>query len=225
MAQEKINCKEVGKLVGDKWEKLHDISRRVYSVETIAPTIHTSGGGNTEVKILVKEAVHNGYATAELGDSVNIAFPNSKTRRGRVGHGVAQTILAGDPQQVVIVEDEQNAKTICLNSKVDGKQPSLNDRVYDTNGVSTTIATSPYFTGSICEKNYRIRKLTERECFRLMGVKDQDFERVAKKQSTSSLYHLAGDSIVTTCLMAIFGELFQVDYRAKINELVEELKQ
>lgn len=73
--------------------------------------------------------------------------------------------------------------------------------------------------------DYRIRKLTECECFRLMGVKEEDFKRVAKNQSTSSLYHLAGDSIVTTCLMAIFGELFGVDYQSKINEVVEELRQ
>ena len=63
------------------------------------------------------------------------------------------------------------------------------------------------------------------EVFRLMGVKQEDFERVAKNQSTSALYHEAGDSIVTTCLMAIFGELLSVDYQTKINELVEELKQ
>lgn len=71
----------------------------------------------------------------------------------------------------------------------------------------------------------RIRKLTERECFRLMGVKDADFANVAKNQSMSSLYHLAGDSIVTTCLMAVFGELLGIsDYKDKINNLVEELK-
>lgn len=71
---------------------------------------------------------------------------------------------------------------------------------------------------------YRIRKLTERECFKLMGVKNDDYKNVAKNQSSSSLYHLAGDSIVTSCLMAIFGELFGVDYKDKINNLVEELK-
>ena len=57
------------------------------------------------------------------------------------------------------------------------------------------------------EKNYRIRNLTERECFRFMGVKDEDFERVAKNQTKTSLYHLAGDSIVVDVLMAIFKEM------------------
>ena len=45
------------------------------------------------------------------------------------------------------------------------------------------------------------------ECFRLMGVRDEDFDKVAKNQSDSSLYHLAGDSIVVNVLMAIFKEL------------------
>lgn len=72
--------------------------------------------------------------------------------------------------------------------------------------------------------DYRIRKLTEKECGRLMGVKDEDCEKIAKNQSTSSQYHLYGDSIVTTCLMAIFGELFSVDYQEKINSLTEELE-
>ena len=38
-------------------------------------------------------------------------------------------------------------------------------------------------------------------------LKDEDFDKVAKNQSDSSLYHLAGDSIVVNVLMAIFGEM------------------
>ena len=64
-------------------------------------------------------------------------------------------------------------------------------------------------------KNYRIRKLTPREAWRLMGVKDEDFEKVAKNQSNSSLYHLAGDSIVVNVLMAIFGQMLDIDYKEK----------
>lgn len=68
---------------------------------------------------------------------------------------------------------------------------------------------------------YTVRKLTERECFRLMGVKDSDFDKIAKNQSQSKLYHLAGDSIVTTCLMGIFGQMFNVDWKEKIKEITE----
>ena len=61
---------------------------------------------------------------------------------------------------------------------------------------------------NILNKNkLRIRKLTPRECFRLMGVDDEGFDKIAKNQSDSSLYHLAGDSIVVNVLMAIFKNL------------------
>ena len=55
----------------------------------------------------------------------------------------------------------------------------------------------------------RIRKLTPKECFRLMGVKDEDYEKCAKNQSNASLYHLAGDSIVVNVLMEIFKEILK----------------
>lgn len=46
-------CKLAGRLSGGKWDKMHDISRRVYDTDGIAPTVHTAGGGNTEVKIVM----------------------------------------------------------------------------------------------------------------------------------------------------------------------------
>lgn len=63
------------------------------------------------------------------------------------------------------------------------------------------------------EAQLRIRKLTPRECFRLMGLKDEDIDLIMENQTQSSAYHLAGDSIVTTCLMAIFGELLNIDWK------------
>lgn len=104
---------------------------------------------------------------------------------------------------------------------------AFNKRV-NKDGCSPTITTRPEGLKTAIlpvTSDYRIRKLTERECFRLMGVKSEDFDKVAKNQSTSSLYHLAGDSIVTACLMAIFGVLLEVDYKTKITELTEELKE
>lgn len=56
--------------------------------------------------------------------------------------------------------------------------------------------------------NLRIRKLSPRETFRLMGVNDEDFDKIKNNQSDSSLYHLAGDSIVTTLMYYMFKNLF-----------------
>jgi DNA (cytosine-5)-methyltransferase 1 len=74
-------------------------------------------------------------------------------------------------------------------------------------GKTQTLTTMGGENNGVVSKDLRIRKLTPKECFRLMGVKDEDFEKVKVNQSDSSLYHLAGDSIVVNVLMAIFKEM------------------
>lgn len=73
----------------------------VYETDGISPTIRTMQGGGLEPKIRVREATKQGYAEANVGDSVNLAHPNSKTRRGRVGKQIANTLLTGESQGVV----------------------------------------------------------------------------------------------------------------------------
>ena len=73
----------------------------VYETDGISPTIRTMQGGGLEPKIRVREATKQGYAEASVGDSVNLSHPNSKTRRGRVGEGIANTLVTGDSQGVV----------------------------------------------------------------------------------------------------------------------------
>ena len=61
-------------------------------------------------------------------------------------------------------------------------------------------------------KVYRIRKLTPRECFRLMGVSDADVDKIRDAGiSESQQYKMAGNSIVVDVLEAIFTQLFRVD--------------
>lgn len=103
-----------------------------------------------------------------------------------------------------------------------GTQYYLQNRIYDGDVATTTTTTAEAFQPNYIDNNLRIRKLTPKECFRLMGVKDAEFERVQQHQSDSTLYHLAGDSIVTTCLMAIFGELLGIEWKEKANKLHEQ---
>lgn len=56
--------------------------------------------------VKVREATEKGYSEATIGDSINIEFPNSKTRRGRVGKEVAQTLVAIGCNQAVVVSSE-----------------------------------------------------------------------------------------------------------------------
>lgn len=56
---------------------------------------------------------------------------------------------------------------------------------------------------------FRIRKLTPKETWRLMGQKDEDFEKAAAVNSNTQLYKQAGNSIVVDVLEKIFGEMMK----------------
>lgn len=83
--------------------------------------------------------------------------------------------------------------------------------------------TNDYISGTITTRvdasnssavynNYRIRKLTPKECGRLQGLKDIDIDKIQKFQSNASCYHLYGDSICVPVLMAIFSNMLGLDY-------------
>ena len=70
------------------------------SVKHIAPTLRAQSHGN-DPKIAIRQGTKQGYALAGVGDYINLDFPTSKTRRGRVGRQVANTLLASGKQGVV----------------------------------------------------------------------------------------------------------------------------
>jgi DNA (cytosine-5)-methyltransferase 1 len=86
----------------------------------------------------VKQATKKGYDIAVEGDSINISHPNSKTRRGRVGKQVAQTLLTGTEQVVVLAEQPK----IEMVGMLDMKGNETVRRVYDPEGLAPTLTTS-----------------------------------------------------------------------------------
>lgn len=101
---------QVGKLTGSKWDKFES-NARVYSTEGLCPTLLTVGGGHRQVKILdenitvkVAEATQKGYAEATVGDSINLSYPNSDSRRGRVLRGTAHTLMANSQNECVVTK-------------------------------------------------------------------------------------------------------------------------
>ena len=195
--------------------------RRVYGTNGLSPTLNTMQGGNREPKVLVKEATKTGYKEAQNGDYVNIGMPNSNTRRGRVGNQIANTLTTQQDVGVVVKEHRDSLKTMCLNSKegrngVKGLQPSLQNRIYSCDGVSTAATTSQFFMPKYLDNatidDLCIRKLTPRECYRLMGFGDEDFDRaVSTGNSSTQLYKQAGNSIVVNVLVEIY-KCLQVAY-------------
>lgn len=82
----------------------HHNSHNVHDVNGLSPTIAARDYKGAK-QIAIREATKKGYTEAMEGDSVNTSFPNSKTRRGRVGKQVAQTLQASDINQGVVTND------------------------------------------------------------------------------------------------------------------------
>lgn len=209
---EEIKCKQVATLRGGKWEKTYEESRRVYGVEGLAPTVHTQGGGNQETKILVEPLAYdeqNGYLRKDGIVGTITTDGSSPKHNNRV---VEPLVYDGFNQAVKA--DNTTAGTITRNVGADLKRNGQG--IIEPMGEDENIA-------KIDITPYRVRKLTEKECFRLQGVKDEDFAKVRKNQSKSSCYHLAGDSITTSVLMALFAQMLGVEWQGKVNALAEEL--
>lgn len=79
------------------------------------------------------------------------------------------------------------------------------NRAANPNNYALTVACGE--VGKVLEDDLKIRKLTPKECWRLMGFSDEDFEKASKANSNTQLYKQAGNSIVVNVLMAIFKEL------------------
>ena len=180
----------------------------------VATTLTASSSDRaSDTFIAIKNATKKGYLEATDGDGIDISS-RMEHHRGNVQKDRIQTITTsgGNDRGVVV-----NMKTeLCNNLIKEGKvkendvirhnyTTSKNGDCIQGHNEAPTLDTRCDCLGVV--NNMRIRKLTPKECFRLMGVKDEDFEKCAKNQSDSSLYHLAGDSIVVNVLMAIFKEM------------------
>jgi len=143
----------------------------------------------------VNSATKKGYETATEGDSINFSQPNSETRRGRVGKEVAQTLDTACNQGVIQLNPSKESG---------GQQPYQQNRVFDENGISPAILAN--LGGDRNHNIYneaRIRRLTPRECFRLMDFPDSFTWPVSDTQA----YKQAGNSIVVAVLAAIIDKM------------------
>lgn len=143
-----------------------------------------------------------GYDIAEEEeDSINFSVPNSETRRGRVGHGVVQTLDTAC-NQGVLVSNKNTDEIIVLNDATHSQQ-----RIYSQEGISPSILSGSNGGGQNPCKHLtttqRIRRLTPTEAFRLM-----DFNENFKwNVSDSQAYRQAGNSIVVNVLALIISKL------------------
>lgn len=158
----------------------------------ISRTITTKEGSRMENNyIKIKSATTKGFEYANYGDSINFSQPNSETRRGRVGKQVAQTLDTGC-QQGVIILDDYNKKL--NNTGVIGTLTCNIGSKAERNGQKIIVNTNKKI-----DKDSKIRRLTPRECFRLMDFPETFIWNVSDTQA----YKQAGNSIVVGVLAKI----------------------
>lgn len=168
--------------------------RRVYGTDGISPTLNIMQGGNRQPKVAVEpKIIKVGQIESGYDQSGRVYSPE----------GLSPTVMSNshgcttggyNPPKVIVEPvalDEQNRyirKDGCV-------------------GTLTTDGSSPKHNNRIIQENLRIRKLTPKECFRLMGFSDEDFAKAEAVNSNTQLYKQAGNSIVVDVIAQIFTSL------------------
>lgn len=160
-----------------------DYNSKVCEDKDIMPTLTTNCGAsalrNGVKMIKVRQATKEGFVLCELGGVVDLDYPSSETRRGRV------------------IENGQISPTLTtenIPSVIELGNPEFYNFLYEIDGEIYLI---------------RIRKLMPLECWRLMGFTDEDFHKAEQVVSNTQLYKQAGNSIVVNCLEGIFRGLIE----------------
>ena len=149
----------------------------------------------------------------EFKPKVLAHWPGRNSCSGNVydQNNICQTLMAclgtgGNNQPLISIEKDIGDKDMDA-IKTEKTQEELND-----------------FVENLTKPKYAIRKLTEKECFRLMGFSDKDFNKAATVNSRSQLYKQAGNSIAKQVLMAIFLQL-GIQGKPRWNDMTVEERQ
>lgn len=184
-------------------EAKFESTNRIYDVGGCSPTLSTMQGGNQEPKIL--EAKQLGFMDNGTGKhqsntvyDENALCPNITTVEG------------GGTQQIKVCESRivamrgRNPDNPSDRTAGNPTEQRLEVNMQDTSNCLTSVQKDDL----LLEKpQYRIRKLTPRECGRLMGVSDEDIDKMAAVNSNTQLYKQFGNSIVVDVMCAMFKNL------------------
>lgn len=216
---------------------------RVYDSNGLAITLTSSAGGfggRTGLYILpIKSKTKIGYQFAHSGDSINTAYANNNTRRGRVGEGIAHTETTTATLAVYLIDMNPSPQLTELARCITARQDSgisnrkgehsavlvivkeiTPDEIKELNGIKAEESNTDKTAGVIIlsdeEDNQYIayiRKLTPKECWRLQGFTDEQFNKVkAIGMSDSQLYKMAGNAVTVPAVFAISRELKRIFY-------------
>lgn len=224
-SSEKVKVKVIGQM-DNTLDNTLESANRVYDKGALYPTIPTCCGGGHQPKIIDKICVAMRGRNPEkpIFDTQNgvIEFLNPEKdgtcrtiKTQYFKNSIANFIRQDSLGATGVVEIKQATKEGSIKCKVGGcydasypDSKTRRGRVQNGGDVTPTITAQGGENINYIETQYRIRKLTPKECWRLMGYTDEDFEKAkGAGVSNSQLYKQAGNAIVKQVLMAIFAQM------------------
>lgn len=170
------------------------------------------------LKRLLRE--HKNYSNKEIAEKLNVTLTQAEHWfRQDEYFAIPDADIWFELKSLLNITTDEFDESITTFEVKDGVYDKSN-RCYHIDGIAPTLTVASG-NEKIFEPNnikWRIRKLTHKECWRLMGFTDEDHDRASNYVSASSLYKQAGNSICTCCLVAIFNALFLEDYSTSYAE-------
>ena len=199
---------------------------RIYSSKGLSCTLTSGSGGfgghsglylieDTEnFELPIKSKTKDGYQIAYPGDSIDTAFSGQNSRRGRVGSQVAHTLTTSATQAYYFIDLNPDPKLTEIARCITARQDSgISNRKAEHSGLfvenSDVLDDDEKFAVAFVEPNGevhigRIRKLTPRECWKLQGFTDGQFDKAnATGLSDSRLYKMAGNAVTVNVISEI----------------------
>lgn len=189
---------------------------RIYDVGGCSPTLNTMQGGNREPKVIVENQIPckldkmpDGHLDSlDNAKICDIDTPTASTITSRYYKGIG---AHKDNMRIVAMHGRNP------NNSSDRTAGSPTEHRLEPNMSGTSnCLTSVQKDNLVLEPKYRIRKLTPRECGRLMGVSDEDISKMAAVNSNTQLYKQFGNSIVVDVMCAMFKNL-NIEQGSKIS--------
>ena len=220
---------------------------RIYSADGVSITLTSEAGGFGgktglyEISLPVKSLTKSGYQIAHPGDSIDLAYPNQNTRRGRVGKQVAHTVTPGNTQGVFFIDMNEGGKLTDTARCITARQDSgISNRkgehsgvfVEETRAILTPDRENVRQQGRRFKENEeamytitaqdihgvmhlgKVRKLMPIECWRLQGFTDEQFQKAeATGLKDGRLYKMAGNAVTVPVISALGLVIKEVNQR------------
>lgn len=165
---------------------------RIYAVGGCSPTLSTMQGGGQEPKILESQIVAMRGRNPDNPSDRSAGSPTEQ--RLEVNTQGTSNCLTSVQKDNLVMEEAILQRARGFNAG-------------DKHKICPSITANSFQNNNLLKCKYRIRKLTPRECGRLMGVSDEDISKMAAVNSNTQLYKQFGNSIVVDVMCAMFENL------------------